>query len=289
MKKYMTIEDYFKTQVVEKKKNGKGMRLRWVLAIMCLILIIFSLYTIFKWCYDNYQIRQINKEIEKNLNVNSSNEQGEIVNPPTNKSSNYYYYVNFPFYEVSFSPFLLKNSDTVAFIHIRNTNINYPVVQTTNNDYYLKHSFDKEKNDAGWIFMDYRSDINNLGDNTTIYGHARLDGTMFGSLKNMLSAYWQNDLDNYVIYLSTPKESMVFQIFSMYTIESESYYITPNFSSNNKKQIWLDTMKSRNTAPIDTEVDIDDKILTLSTCQDNHGGRIVVHSKLIKRKANMTR
>ena len=280
----MTIEDYFKTQSIEKPKNKIGKSWRNILAIVCLSIIIFSLYTIFKWSMDNYKIRQINKEINKNINVSKNNEQGELVNPPDDKNSNYFYYVTFPFYEVSFSGFLLRNSDTVAFIHIKDTNINYPVVQTTDNNYYLNHSFDKKENEAGWVFMDYRSNVNNLGDNTTIYGHARLDGTMLGSLKKVLSSNWQNDLDNYIIYLSTPKESMIFQIFSIYTIKNESYYITPNFSNNNKKQIWLDTMKRRNTAPIDTDVNTNDKILTLSTCQNNNGGRIVVHSKLIKRK-----
>ena len=66
------------------------------------------------------------------------------------------------------------------------TNINYPVVQTNDNEYYLGRAFDKSKNDAGWVFMDYRNDVNNLSDNTIIYGHGRLDKTVFGSLKNAL-------------------------------------------------------------------------------------------------------
>ena len=132
--------------------------------------------------------------------------------------------------------------------------------------------------------MDYRSNLDDLGDNTVIYGHARLDRTLFGSLKDTLSSSWQENPDNYVIFLSTPKENMIFQIFSIYTIQKEGYYITPNFSSRGKKQKWLDVMKQRNIAPIDTEVNIDDKILTLSTCQNNQGGRVVVQSKLIKRQ-----
>ena len=126
--------------------------------------------------------------------------------------------------------------------------------------------------------------MENLGDNTILYGHARLDGTLFGSLKNVLSSSWQKNKDNYVIFLSTPRENWLFQIFSIYTIKKEGYYITTNFSSSGKKQVWLNTMKERNIAPIDTEVDVKDKILTLSTCQDSNGGRIVVHAKLIKRQ-----
>ena len=132
--------------------------------------------------------------------------------------------------------------------------------------------------------MDYRSDLNNLGDNTVIYGHARLDGTMFGSLKNTLTDKWQSDKDNYVIFISTPKENMIFQIFSIYTIKRESYYITQNFYNSSDKQKWIDEMKRRNVAPINAEVNTDDKFLTLSTCQNNGDGRVVVHAKLIKKQ-----
>ena len=107
---------------------------------------------------------------------------------------------------------------------------------------------------------------------------------MFGSLKNLFSSIWQKDKDNYVIYLATPKESMIFQIFSIYTIQKENYYMKTDFSSDDEKQEWLYTMKERNEAEIDTDVDINDKILTLSTCKNNRGGRIVVQAKLIKRQ-----
>lgn len=280
----MTIEEYFKTQSMVKEKKSKRKVLMNIMAIVCLSIIIFSLYTIFNWYQDNDKIKQINAEIDKNLEITNNGEEGELVNPPNDKSSNYYYYINVPFYEVSFSILSQKNSDTVAFLHVRNTKINYAVVQTTNNDYYLNHSFDKKENNAGWVFMDYRSNLDDLGDNTVIYGHARLDGTLFGSLKETLSSSWQENPDNYVIFLSTPKENMIFQIFSIYTIQKEGYYITPNFSSRSKKQKWLDVMKERNIAPIDIEVNVDDKILTLSTCKNNQGGRVVVQSKLIKRQ-----
>ncbi len=279
----MTMEEYLKTQSLKKEKN-KIKLFKCILGILCLIIILFSLYTIFKWWADNYKIRQINKKIEENTNINNNNKQGELVNPPKDKNSNYYYYSNIPFYQVNFSILSTLNEDTVAYIRMRGTNIKYPIVQTNNNDYYLTHSLDKSENKAGWVFLDYRNNINDLDDNTIIYGHARLDGTMFGSLKNALSKDWQNDPDNYVIFISTPKENMIFQIFSIYTIKSEGYYITTNFNSNSSKQEWINTMKKRNIAKIDTEVDINDKILTLSTCQNYKDGRIVVQAKLIKRQ-----
>ena len=276
MKKYISVEDFLKNQT-NNKHNYK-----FLLKLLFLSLIILSLIVIFKWGYDNYKTNKINKEL--NLFQISNNKEGILVNEPSNKNSNYYYYVNFPFYEVNFANLLPKNNNIVGFIKLNNTIINYPVVQANDNNYYLNHSLDKKSNGAGWIFMDYRNSINKLDDNTIIYGHHRKDGTMFGSLKNVLTTNWQNDRDNYVIYFSTLNENMLFQIFSIYTIKQESYYLTTTFNNNSEKQKWIDTMKKRNIVSIDTEVNINDKFLTLSTCKNRRGDRIVVHAKLIKRQ-----
>ncbi len=270
------------------KKKKKKNRLRsipfWILLIIFTSAIIYSSFKLFEWYQDNKKIKNLNKDIKDETKVRKNKDKGELVNQPDDKESDYWYYVGLPFYEVDFSKLLAKNKDTVAFIHMANTNINYPVVQTSNNDYYLNHAFDKSRNDAGWVFMDYRNNINNLSDNTIIYGHGRLDKTVFGSLKNALTRSWQKNKDNYAIWLSTPRENMIFQIFSIYTVQSESYYITTSFSSISQKQTWLDTMKQRNQAINNTPVNVNDKILTLSTCQNNEGGRIVVQAKLVKKQ-----
>ena len=283
MKKYISIEDYFKEQnnVKVQKKLLKN-----IIFILCLLIFIFSIYTILNWQINNSKIRQINDEINQIIDIKNNNENQQLVNPPNNLNDNYFYYINFPFLAVNFSELLLKNNNTVGFIKINNTLVNYPVVQASDNEFYLNHSFDKSENKAGWIFLDYRGNLVDLVDNNVIYGHSRLDATLFGSLNQVLTSDWQNNKDNYVIYLSTLKENMLFQIFSIYTIPKESYYITPNFSSIEKKKIWLNEMKKRNLAPIDTLVNVNDKILTLSTCQNNYGGRIVIHSKLIKKQKN---
>ena len=266
---------------IKKKKKKISLLTFWILIIFFLDIMIFKIYS---WYQDNQKIKKINHDIKDEVKVKKNDNEGEILEPNTDKESDYWYYVGLPFYEVDFNSLLAKNKDTVAYIHMKNTNINYPVVQTNNNDYYLNHAFDKTRNDAGWVFMDYRNNINSLSDNTVIYGHGRLDKTVFGSLKYALTKNWQSNKDNYAIWLSTPKENMIFQIFSIYTIKSEGYYITTSFSSPNAKQQWLDTMKQRNVAPIDTPVNINNNILTLSTCQNNEGGRIVVQAKLVKRQ-----
>lgn len=279
-KKKMTRVEY------QKKLRRKRMRLKPVpfaiLILICSSIFIFSLYTLVTWQLDNNKIKNLHSEIDDISNGEFIKDKGDAFNPPDDKDSDYWYYIGLPFYNVDFDELLKKNKDTVAFIHMENNNINYPVVQSKDNSYYLTHAFDKSYNEAGWVFLDYRNNINSLSFNNIIYGHGRLNKTVFGSLKDTLDKKWQSNKDNLAIYISTPNENMIFQIFSIYTIKSESYYINTLFNNKNEKSKWLDTMIQRNTSTINTSVDTNDKILTLSTCLDDNGGRVVVQAKLIK-------
>ncbi len=176
------------------------------------------------------------------------------------------------------------NNDVVGFIKVENTNISYPIVKSSDNTYYLNHSFTNEKNDAGAIFLDYRNDLDNLSKNTIIYGHGRIDNSMFGSLDNLLEEKWLKNKDNYYIKISTPKNKMIFKIFSVYTIEKESYYLKTYFSNSKYFKTFLETIMKRSIFNFKTNVNTNDKILTLSTCKDNYGKRIVVHAKMIKKE-----
>lgn len=193
---HITREEY--RQIKKKKK----VRLKpWsfcVFLIFFLGILAISIYKVYSWNLDNKKIKKITDDLSKEVKPVANNEEGELINPPDDKNSDYWYYVSLPFYDVDFKTLKEKNQDTVAFIHMAETNINYPVVQTNDNEYYLGRAFDKSKNDAGWVFMDYRNDVNNLSDNTIIYGHGRLDKTVFGSLKNSLKKSWQENKDNYI-------------------------------------------------------------------------------------------
>lgn len=263
----------------------------WVIITLFLlffVILVIGLFLFYDWRKDNREIKKLNKVLDEIVTVEDKEvpvEETQFVNPPVEeKESDYWYYVHLPFKEVDFTSLLDRNKDTVGYIHMENTNINYPIVSSGDNEYYLNHDFNKKSNKAGWIFLDYRNNLDNLSDNTVIYGHGRIDNTLFGSLKKVLTNNWQKNKENYVIRISTPKENMLFQIFSVYTIDAESYYITTNFVRPERKIKWIEDMKERNIAPINTEVSVEDKILTLSTCQNNNGKRIVVHAKLIKKE-----
>lgn len=285
------LEDFKTKRSRKKKKKIKSVRLKPLPFIIFILLfssiIIINLKNILNWEKDNQEIKKIETNIEEEIEIEIIEEEGEIINPPKVKESDYWLYIKVPFQNVDLEALKEKNNDTVGFINIKNTNINYPIVQTTNNDYYLNHAYDKSYNEAGWVFMDYRN--NNFNDfNTIIYGHGRLNKTVFGSLKDLLKDSWQSNKDNYTLTISSLTMNYVYQIFSIYTIDAESYYIKTEFDTNEDKQDWITEMNNRNTSIIYSPANINDKIITLSTCLNNDNGRVVVHAKLIKQQTKET-
>ena len=280
-----------RTEYQQKKRKKKKLRFRkWVIVVFLIFFLsifVFSAYQVYVWHNDNKEIETIADDVVKDTKVKEKEdtENTENVNPPEDISNDYWDYIKINLLEVDFNELLKKNPDTVGWIEVKGTNINYPIVQTTDNSYYLTHAFDKTKNEAGWVFMDYRNDAVNFNQNTILYAHSRLTGSMFGSLKNILDSSWYTNKDNHIIRLSTPTENTMWQVFSVYTIPKESYYITPNFNSNEAYQEFLNTMKSRSEVEFSAEVNTNDKILTLSTCKDNFGNRVVMHAKLIKKES----
>lgn len=284
------------------KKPKKKIRLKrwvWVVIFLGVLLVLGGSTALFMhWHKDNNSIeKQLNKidEIVKPEEMPSDDENAELVNPPeeepiepnegeevTNKKNDYWDYIKIPLINVDFTELVKLNSDTVAFLKVNGTNINYPVVQAADNEFYLDHAFDKSYNQAGWVFSDYRNRMDNLKDNTIIYAHGRQNTTMFGSLKNILKSNWYDNTDNHVIHLSTPTENTLWQVISIYMIPEETYYLTTAFGSTESKQKFLDTIMGRSQIDFGTTVNVNDKILTLSTCY-NHTNRVVLHAKLIKK------
>lgn len=183
--------------------------------------------------------------------------------------------------DTDISSLKLKNSDTVGYLKVNGTNINYPVVQSSDNDYYLKHSFDKSYSQAGWIFLDYRNNINKLDQNTIIYGHNMLNGTMFSNLTKMLDKSFFNDSNNTYINLITENKTTLWKIFSVYVTNPDTYYMTIGFSSSNEYSDFLNNIKNKSIYDFEENINSDDKILTLSTCTNLNTKRLVIHGKLI--------
>lgn len=272
--------------IINPQKFKKIILLSFMFCIFFTFFII-SLYSLLNWLKDGISSTDLLEDILETTTITevSSSENVELISSPSSINDDYWNFIKMPLINVEFDSLLKRNKDTVAWIKVNNTNINYPVVQSTDNSYYLNKAFDGTTNHAGWIFADYRNNMKEFDRNTIIYGHSRLNQTMFGSLKNVLQKSWYENKSNYIINLSTPTENTMWQIFSVYTIEPESYYITTSFLTDESYQTFLNTIQSRSIYDFSVQLSNDDKILTLSTCSNLSGtGRIVVHSKLIKRE-----
>lgn len=185
-------------------------------------------------------------------------------------------------YEKVFSTLQEINKDTVGWLTVNNTRIDYPVVQAKDNDYYLRRDYYQNKNRHGWIFMDYRNNPDELNENTIIYGHNLANQTMFGTLRYALNSYWYKKSANQIITFNTPNENMKFQIFSIYTIPTTNDYLDITFPTTDAYQSYIDLVKGRSIYDFNIEVTTVDKILTLSTCANGNDKRLVIHAKLIK-------
>ena len=233
--------------------------------LMCFFtaLLIYSGTKIVIWYMNNQNNKKISEEIAEFVTVDETKEDDEEK------------------YVVDFEKLKEKNSDIVAWLKVKGTNIETTVVKSTNNDYYLTHNFNKEYNSAGWIFADYKNKVDGTDKNLVIYGHNMRDDSMFGSLKWVINEDWYNNEDNKYITLITENETQVYEVFSVYRIEKEDYYIQTNFNTEKEFNTFAQTIKKRSKKDFNVDVNKEDNILTLSTCANNNKYRVVLHAKKI--------
>ncbi len=172
------------------------------------------------------------------------------------------------------------NSDFVLWMMVDGTNINYPIVQTDDNDYYLNHDYMGNIKASGWTYVDFRNHSDMSDQNTIFYGHNLLNKTGFGSLENIFTEKWLKYSNHYIV-VANDERKYIYQVFSCYTVEPEIYYLQTNFYRNEDYQEFIDTLLDRSIYDFQLDVDSHDKIITLSTCTDDSKGRRVVHAKLI--------
>jgi len=259
------------------KNKIKPKKRPWIILLtVCTLMIIFFGYKAFFWQRDSLKTnKQIEKIIETTKTKESMIKKENIAGATTEEDDRYFNYL-----DVDFTDLLKTNNEVKGWIKVNNTNINYPFVQTTDNEFYLKHSFDKSYNSAGWVFADFRNNFAKLDQNTILYAHGRLDNTMFGSLKKVVEKNWYENMENEFLQISTLDSNTIWQIFSVYTIEPETYYITPNFDTKEEYQEFLTTLTNRSVHDFQVNLTTNDKVLTLSSCY-NDTLRVVLHAKLV--------
>lgn len=275
-------EEYKKKNRI-KQLNLNIIKMIFLVLIIVSILIIIIYFVLNKKEEDKVEEinEKINEVINETIDEEMKNEEVIDFNEEVNEESNHHfgqaYYTK---YEQVLDKLSEINKDTIGWIKVNNTKVDYPVVQSSDNDYYLKHAFDNEKNLAGWIFLDYRNKLDDQ--NIIIYGHNITKGElMFGSLRHTLEEDWYKNSDNQIITFNTKEGSFKYQIFSIYTIEETSDYLETNFKDKDSFNRYIKTSLERSIYDFDIEVSDSDKIITLSTCYQDSKHRLVIQAKKV--------
>ena len=269
---------------IQRGKSHLRTAISCAIALLCVAGIVYSGWKIIQWKIDSDKTSEQTDIIEEATDVveKDDDENTETIPSDEPPESPYWSYIKTKLIDVDFSSLRSINNDVTGWVQVGGTNINYPFVKTSNNDFYLTHSFDKSYSSAGWVFADFRNLVNGTDKNFILYAHGRYDGSMFGTLRNILTSGWLNNRDNFIVRTINDNEMALWQIFSAYTIPATNDYIQTAFSNDEEFGRFANTLKSRSAHNFNTTVSGSDHILTLSTCYDSKQ-RVVLHAKLIKR------
>ena len=165
-----------------------------------------------------------------------------------------------------------QNADIIGWLEIENTNINYPVLQGTDNSYYMTHNYKKEKSKNGSIFLNADYNWNIPSNNLLIYGHNLGNGMMFQELlKYEKESFYQ---EHPVIRFTTAEGDAEYEIISAFKsrvyYKSEKnvfrYYFFLNSESEEEYNQFVKNAKNASLYSIDATANYGDQLITLSTC-----------------------
>jgi len=244
-----------------KRKNNNNKVLYYVLLAVLLAVLVFSAVKIISYLRQQHQSENqqeaFTSEFVSPIDDGTGNvaEETGINTDPSEPQPEQI--------QVNFDKLLEKYPDVVGYIYGANTGINYPIVQGTDNDFYLKHDYDGKTNNNGAIFMEHRCNSYFNSSNSIIYGHHMKSGLMFAALEKYKSQSFY-DAHPY-FYLYTPIQNYRLDIFAGSIVEGDAdiYSLAPSAET-----IAAVTAKSTFKAKIGTPAG---KIVTLSTCDYTSG------------------
>ncbi len=233
--------------------------------------------------WNQYQYRQAMAENEniKEIFYQEQQEQVEIP-PPASEDIDTEIENMEMLIRDEYSTLLEINEDTVGWIHIEGTVIDYPVVQGSDNDYYLRRAYTGSYLHSGTIFLDFRNDY--LQDNNLIiYGHTITKNNMFADLNNYIDPdtgedfFWRhNNIEFNNLFFDEN-----YDVFSAYVVnlDEEDYYLFPRYEGE-AWQSYIEEIRERSTVKSELVLSEDDQILTLVTCfPDLPDARTIIHAK----------
>ena len=181
---------------------------------------------------------------------------------------------------IDFTELKQKNEDIVGWLRIRALGISYPVVQGEDNDFYLHRTFEKEDNFAGCIFVNCDNSGNFTDQNTIIYGHNMKDGSMFGKLKKFREE-GVFDKSKY-FWMFTPDLIYEYRIFSATVVDKTGITYQSFFTQEDFDTLMQHAFETSVIDGSDVDVNMNDRIMTLSTCTGDDATRFVVMGKLVQ-------
>lgn len=255
----------------ERKKHHRGRRKKRKGTILSNIILVIALIV---FCISGFQLLKIGKgyldgrsEYDKVRKLAVTEDKDKSKNNDDNSEAE-------DTFSVDFQKLLEINPDTIAWIRFPKepSQINYPVVQGTDNSKYLKKTFSANENTLGAIFLNVDNQKDFSDKNSVIYGHRMKDGSMFRHLQDYdTQEFWKNN--PYFYIYTVDGRILKYHIYSAGQVvdTSESYRTT--FETEEEYQSFLDMTKSSSLYDTGVEVTTDDTIVTLSTCtsaSDNH-------------------
>lgn len=255
------------------------MKLNKIKQIICIVLIVIfasvfavSAYMMIKYYTDSKTAENEFKELSQLITPNDKPVQSA---DSQTVSSRYY-------------DLYTQNSDFAGWIRVEGTNIDYPVMLTKNNEeYYLRRGFDKQYSYHGVPFIDADC-VLDKSDNTVIYGHNMMDGSMFAALEKYenKSFYQQNKYINFDTLSDYGVYEIIAVVKSSPAIEKEfKYYGMINAMSEENFNTYISELKKRSLYSTDATAHYGDRLITLSTCEYSvNNGRLAVIAKKISKE-----
>lgn len=261
---------------MKKKRTSFGAVVRWIAMAICILVIICSAVYLIWLALESRQVRlasqsasdQFVREDDSSLSSHvptGQKEGGETAIPSIS---------------VDFEALQAASPYAVAWLQVSGVSaIDYPVVQYTDDSYFLDHSWDGQDSRYGAIFMEAQNASDCSDAYTLIYGHNMKDGSMFGGLKKYAEASFYEE-NGGMITLCLPGEVRSYQIFSVrYVSPDDAETYTLWNGADDSFDAALQTMKQESVYETGVSVSAEDRVLTLSTCAGDN--RLVVHAKLV--------
>ena len=248
-------------------------KIRIILCCIFLAIAIYAAYNIIKIQSEYKKSVDAYKKLDNyTMEQMTSETSGESEEEPGKEK---------PYPEVDFAGLKSVNSDVIGWIYVPDTEINYPIVHTSDNDYYLDHLVDRTQNPAGAIFLDTRnpSDFSDL--HSIIYGHHMKNGSMFAALKGYKK---QDFFDGHKTgYLITQDAAYSIDFFAGHVANVEENAWQLDFDDAADFDNWIKSLKEVSAFKSDIEPQYGDRIFTLSTCSyEFDDARFVLSGKLTK-------